>query len=189
MFEQLGAQSAFADAWMTIMIQCSGYNIESIDPPMRWDDHPSHRQDPIKTAFPLLYISNTADPVTPLTAGLKMTTKFVDAGFFEQKSEGHCTIAVKSKCTIEKIRAYFREGKVPGPPKLGEGADLLDGEWEKCQADEWPWHEYQATVQVASSEIEVAELVRLEAWGGIRDAFAQVDLWGTREFRRFDIAL
>ncbi|TGO27764.1 hypothetical protein BPAE_0037g00490 [Botrytis paeoniae] len=189
MFEDMEAQSIFADAWMSLMIQCSGYDIQSFDPPMRWDDHPAHRQKPIKTAFPLLYISNSADPVTPLSAGVKMATKFVDAGFFEQESEGHCTIAVKSRCTIEKVRAYFREGKVPDAPRLrGRGSDLLDGEWEKCPADEWPWHEYQPSARVAN-EVEAAELERLDAWGGIRDAFAQIDLWGAREFRRFDIAL
>ncbi|KAA8573083.1 hypothetical protein EYC84_003613 [Monilinia fructicola] len=190
MFEDLGAQSTFADAWMTIMIQCSGYDIESIDPPMRWDDHPAHRQEPIKTSFPLLYISNTADPVTPLAAGLKMTTKFADAGFFEQESEGHCSIAVKSRCTIAKIRAYFREGKVPGVPKLGtSGTNLLDGEWEKCPTDERPWHEYQPPDEEENSDAKAAELGRLEAWGGIRDAFAKIDVWGAREFSRFEIAL
>ncbi|KAF7907726.1 uncharacterized protein EAF01_005312 [Botrytis porri] len=189
MFEDMEAQSAFADAWMSLMIQCSGYDIQSIDPPMRWDDHPAHRQKPIKTAFPLLYISNSADPVTPLFAGVKMATKFVDAGFFEQESEGHCTIAVKSRCTIEKVRAYFRDGKVPDAPRFrGKGSDLLEGEWEKCPADEWPWHEYQPSALV-TNEVEAAELERLDAWGGIRDAFAQIDLWGAREFRRFDIAL
>ncbi|ESZ96084.1 hypothetical protein SBOR_3561 [Sclerotinia borealis F-4128] len=190
MFEDLAAQSAFADAWMTVMIQCSGYNIKSIDSPMQWGDYPAHRQKPIKTAFPLLYISNSADPVTPLIAGLKMSAKFVDAGFFEQESEGHCTIAVKSRCTIEKVRAYFREGKVPDPPRLGgKGTNLLDGEWEKCPADERPWHEYQPTAQVANDDMEAAELGRMEAWGGIRDAFAQIDHWGARELRRFEFAL
>lgn len=169
------------------MIQCSGYNIESVDPPMRWDDHPAHRQKPIKTAFPLLYISNSADPVTPLLSGVKMATKFVDAGFFEQESKGHCTIAVKSRCTIEKIRAYFREGKVPSAPRLGENRTaLLDGEWEKCPADEHPFHEYRPA-QVG--EIEAAELGRIEAWGGIRDAFTQIDFWGAKEFRKFDMVL
>ncbi|KAF7862938.1 uncharacterized protein EAF02_010487 [Botrytis sinoallii] len=120
---------------------------------------------------------NSADPVTPLFAGVKMATKFVDAGFFEQESKEHCTIAVKSRCTIEKVRAYFREGKVPDAPRLkGNGSDLLDGEWEKCPADEWPWHEYQPSARVAS-EVEAAELERLDAWGGIREAFAQIDLW------------
>ncbi|APA08232.1 hypothetical protein sscle_03g030020 [Sclerotinia sclerotiorum 1980 UF-70] len=189
MFKDLEAQSTFADAWMSLMIQCSGYNIESIDPPMQWDNHPSHRQKPIKTAFPLLYISNSADPVTPLIAGVKMATKFVDAGFFEQQSEGHCTIAAKSRCTIEKIRAYFREGKVPDPPKLkGKGTDFLDGDWEICPTNEWPWHEYQPSAQI-SNEIDAAEIGRIDAWGSIRDAFAQIDIWGARGSKKFEIVL
>ncbi|KAF5875581.1 putative alpha beta-hydrolase protein [Botrytis fragariae] len=147
MFEDMEAQSVFADAWMSLMIQCSGYDIQN--------------------------------PVTPLFAGVKMATKFVDAGFFEQESEGHCTIAVKSRCTIEKVRAYFREGKVPDAPRFrGEGSDLLDEEWEKCPADEWPWHEYQPSALVAN-EVEAAELERLDAWGGIRDAFTKL-IFGVR---------
>lgn len=60
---------------------------------MNWDDHPAHKSKPIKTSFPLLFLSNTLDPVTPLSAAIKMSQKFVDAGLVEQKAMGHCTIS------------------------------------------------------------------------------------------------
>ena len=102
---------------------------------MRWDDHPAKKPKPIKTAFPVLFISNRADPVTPLYAGVKMAEKFVDAGLIEQESEGHCSISAVSKCTINKVRAYFIAGLVPPPPvKGGNGRELVDGKWDRCEA-------------------------------------------------------
>ncbi|PQE16873.1 alpha beta-hydrolase protein [Rutstroemia sp. NJR-2017a BBW] len=189
MFGELAKVSSFADCWMSVLIQCSGYTIPSIDPPMRWDDHPAHRQKPIKTSFPLFYISNSADPVTPLIAGVKMASKFVDAGLVEQNSVGHCSLAARSICTIRKIRAYFREGKVPAAPVPGKGKNLLDGEWEKCEADEEPWHQWSGAERRANDDIEAAELERMTAWGGIQNAFERVDLWGQDRINRFDLGV
>ncbi|KAI9646805.1 hypothetical protein NHQ30_004804 [Ciborinia camelliae] len=111
------------------------------------------RSKPLGSAY------NSADPITPFIAGVKMATKFLDAGFFEQESEGRCTIAVKSRCTVDKIRAYFREGKVPFSPRLGErGTNLLGGEWEKCPADERPWHDYKPTAQLSNDDMAAGEM-------------------------------
>jgi hypothetical protein len=137
--------SDFADIWTTLMLGCDGWAIESTDPPMRWDDHPAHKPKPIKTSYPLLFISNTADPVTPLKAGVKMAHKFVDAGLIEQKTEGHCSLSAASGCTIQKIKDYLKEGKVPSPPEWGpEGREIEEGKWERCERDEWPWAAFDA---------------------------------------------
>jgi hypothetical protein len=128
--------SSWSDVWMTLMVGCDAFGIETKDPPMRWDDNPAHKLKPIKTSFPLLFLSNSADPVTPLRAGVKMAKKFVDAGLIEQKSEGHCSISAASNCTVAKVRAYFSEGKVPPPPiQGGKGRELKDGKWDRCEAD------------------------------------------------------
>ena len=139
-FESMSQMSGFADVWMSAMIGCDGWKVEPVDPPMRWDDHPARKPKPIKTSYPLLFVSNSYDPVCPLSAGVKMAQKFDRAGLLEQRSEGHCSIAAVSSCTIKKMRAYIRDGKVPSPPKLEKGAKLRDGEWERCDPDEWPWH-------------------------------------------------
>lgn len=162
---------------MTLMIGCEGWNIKAVDPPMRWDDHPAHKQKPIKTAFPLLFISNTADPVTPLFAGLKMAKKFVGAGLIEQHSEGHCSLAAASKCTITKIRNYFLEGKVPPPPV--EGKDLTDGNWEKCDADEWPFHPYSSGEYLAmGGERTKEDADMLTSVKKMQSALQEIELWG-----------
>jgi hypothetical protein len=106
---------------------------------MRWDDHPAHKPKPIKTANPLLFLSSSFDPVTPLRAAVKMAQKFEGAGLIEQQSLGHCTISAFSACTTLKLRAYINHGKVPPPPKLDKDQALRTGEWERCLADDKPF--------------------------------------------------
>lgn len=129
---------------------CDGWSIDTVDPPMRWGKHPAHHEKdkPINTSFPLLFLSNTYDPVTPLNAGVKMAGLFVDSGLVEQKSMGHCSISSVSLCTMAKARAYFREGKVPAHP--------VKGEWERCEADEWPFHPFQGVAM--DGEIKSEEM-------------------------------
>lgn len=147
---------------------------------MRWDDHPAHKQKPIKTSFPVLFISNTFDPVTPLWAGLHMAKKFVDAGLLEQKSMGHCSLAAVSRCTIGKVKAYFTKGEVPPPPKEGgKGKELEDGEWDRCEADEWPFHPYTGDPFIATSTVEAAkEVEAMNALKEMQEIFAEMKHWG-----------
>ena len=142
-FAAIANVSQFADVWMSLMIGCDAFDITPTDPPMRWDDHPAHRLKHINTSFPLLFLSNSRDPVTPLYAGVKMARKFVNAGLVEQRSEGHCSLAAVSRCTMERVRAYFEEGKVPAKPQWGpDGEKTEKGVWERCEADEWPWKSF-----------------------------------------------
>lgn len=185
----MAKESSWADVWMTIMLACNAWEIKAVDPPMRWDDHPSHKADPIKTSFPLLFISNTADPVTPLAAGVKMARKFVDAGLVEQHSEGHCSIAAVSKCTIGKIREYLREGKVPPHPvKGGKGRGLVDGKWQKCAADEWPFHPYDGGPIVAvqgEDGVRIAE--SMSAMKEVQSAFSKIQAYGQGQVLDLDL--
>jgi hypothetical protein len=182
MFQKMANGSSFADVWMTLMLGCEAWGIEANDPPMRWDDHPAHKQKPIKTSFPVLFISNTNDPVTPLYAGVKMAGKFVDAGLLEQKSMGHCSLAAASRCTSAKIKAYFTKGEVPSPPKKGpDGRELVDGKWEKCEADEWPFHPYDEGEWISARGKETAaEVETLNAVKEIQNAFRQLRFWGQK---------
>ncbi|KAI1414552.1 alpha/beta-hydrolase [Hypoxylon sp. FL1857] len=137
-FEEMASYSSFADVWMGVgfNLGCNGWDIESKDPPMRWDDHPIHKPEPIDTSFPVLFLSNHLDPVTPLHSALKMTRKFSGASIVEQKAEGHCTVSCISLCTISHIRAYLNKGVVPPAPRY-DSED--EGEWTTCECYERPW--------------------------------------------------
>jgi hypothetical protein len=170
---------------MTLMIGCDSWSIPATDPPMRWDDHPAHKPKPIKTSFPLLFLSNSQDPVTPLKAGVKMARKFVDAGLVEQHGAGHCSLAAASFCTLMKVRAYLMEGKVPAPPEWGpKGREIEDGKWDRCARDDWPWKNRMATWKAKEPlEKDASEEERvMRAWSYIRDMSAtHLKFWGLRD--------
>lgn len=82
-------------------------------------------------------MSNSRDPVTPLSAGLRQVRKFVDAGFIEQTSEGHCSISSVSFCTLSKIQGYFQNGVVPAKPVFDNPEDgTLKGHWTVCKLEQ-----------------------------------------------------
>lgn len=159
-FEKMAKISQFADVWLSLLMMCNHYNVPQIDPPLRWGKHPAHKEKPINTSFPVLYLSNTLDPVTPLSAALKMALKFQDAGLVEQKSMGHCTLSATSFCTTKKVREYFMEGKVPRAPVPGK--QDAAGDWERCEAIEKPFKPMSDTVLLAASseDLKIAEAVK-----------------------------
>jgi len=121
-------------------------------------------------------MSNTYDPVTPLYAGVQMAKKFVNA----EKSMGHCTLAATSLCTIAKIKAYLTKGEVPPPPKEGgKGRELEDGEWVRCEAEEWPFHWGTSEEFIAMNSVEITEeLEAVEAWKEMQRIFSEMKHWG-----------
>ncbi|KAJ6511565.1 TAP-like protein-domain-containing protein [Mycena vitilis] len=67
------------------------------------------------TSFPLLLISNTADPVAPRAGGLSTQADFPGSVLLTQNSTGHVSVSAPSLCTLGYIRAYFLNGKIPAP--------------------------------------------------------------------------
>ncbi|KAI5917558.1 TAP-like protein-domain-containing protein [Camillea tinctor] len=165
-FETVASYSSFADVWISIDVNvgCNGWEIETKDPPMRWDDNPAHKPTPIETGFPLLFLSNHLDPVTPLHAALKMTRKFSNSSIIEQGAEGHCTLSCSSLCTVNHIRAYLNDGIVPPAPKFDSG-DSDHGDWTTCECKGKPWAPAQ------SSEDE-QEMEALKAYRDVGSIFA-----------------
>lgn len=67
------------------------------------------------TNHPLLIIGNTHDTVTPLANAQRVSTLFPGSVVLQQDSEGHCSHANPSSCTVLHVRNYFQTGKLPRP--------------------------------------------------------------------------
>lgn len=169
-FEALASYSTYADIWMTLMMGCNGWEIESRDPPMRWDDHPAHKPGPIRTDFPILFMSNHFDPVTPLYAALKMVRKFENASIVEQLAEGHCAESCVSLCTHGHLRAYLNEGKLPPAPRF-DGPN--SGEWTQCECREKPWKSLSLTEDDVLEGFSAEDAETLRNLGDWRDEFVK----------------
>ncbi|KAL8339750.1 hypothetical protein RB601_006051 [Gaeumannomyces tritici] len=94
------------------------------------ESHPVHPDTfQVKTGFPVLFIANMADNVTPLVSARNNSRGFEGSVVLVQNSYGHTTLAAPSTCTAARIRAYFQQGSLPP-----HGAE--------CEADQQPFGEY-----------------------------------------------
>jgi hypothetical protein len=67
----------------------------------------------IETAYPLLILSMTYDPVCPLVAARTAAEAFVGSRIVEVEGYGHCSIAVPSICLAKHVRAVLYDGVLP----------------------------------------------------------------------------
>jgi hypothetical protein len=93
--------------WTHISMSCANWPLRAtwkFEKPKIAADH---------TAHPLLWLSNTRDPVTPLRNARKMAARFPGSIVFGQNADGHCTLAQASRCVAKGVREYFQTGKLP----------------------------------------------------------------------------
>ncbi|KAI0137448.1 TAP-like protein-domain-containing protein [Xylariales sp. AK1849] len=69
----------------------------------------------INTSFPILFIGNIADNVTPLRSARNNSKAFPGSVVLVQKSYGHCSLAAPSTCSAKVINEYFQKGALPEP--------------------------------------------------------------------------
>ncbi|KAF2232550.1 hypothetical protein EV356DRAFT_505069 [Viridothelium virens] len=62
---------------------------------------------------PMLFIGNTADPITPIYAARKMVARFSGARLLTNDMPGHSSEAVPNACTMAHGRAYMQTGTLP----------------------------------------------------------------------------
>ena len=71
---------------------------------------PKHR---VKTAHPVLVLSQERDPVTPLRSARVANEVFEGSRLVTVLGYGHCSIAVPSMCLAKHVRGFLYEGKLP----------------------------------------------------------------------------
>ncbi|KAL3426826.1 hypothetical protein PVAG01_00335, partial [Phlyctema vagabunda] len=83
-----------------------------------------------RTSYPILFIANTADNITPLGSAIHNSRSFRDSVVLTQKSYGHASTSTPSKCTAYYRLAYFQNGTLPADGTICEtdiepfGSDL-----------------------------------------------------------------
>ncbi|KAF8902292.1 TAP-like protein-domain-containing protein [Mucidula mucida] len=103
---ELSGISSFSDAMIWVRATCAGWKV--------------HREDrflgPVSgnTSFPLLFIGNTADPVTPLASANKTSAGFSGSAVLTLNAPGHTSFTASSTCVQSYIRDYFVNGTLPG---------------------------------------------------------------------------
>ncbi|KAF7333749.1 Abhydrolase-4 domain-containing protein [Mycena venus] len=104
-FRELCGTSPFCDIWGDLRMSCLG-----------WPEYLRNNftvSFKTNTSFPILFISNTADPVTPLVSAEKMSAGFDGSVLLLQDSPGHTSFAAASLCTFSHIASYFINGTLP----------------------------------------------------------------------------
>ncbi|KAG9188660.1 hypothetical protein G6011_07365 [Alternaria panax] len=95
----------FGSFWSMGLMSCAAWKIKAsykFEGP--WGGNTSH---------PILLISNTADPVTPLRSGRYMHSLFPDSSLLISDHAGHCSISTPNMCTLSRVNAYFQTGELP----------------------------------------------------------------------------
>jgi hypothetical protein len=132
--------SLFAPYWAEITMYCSGWKTRPA-----WNfSIPDISSN--KTANPLLFVSNTRDPVTPLMNARTMMSRFTGSGLLVQDADGHCSASAPGTCAAERIRRYFQTGELPEEGLL-------------CRPDKMPFEEGAVGEGPAGGDIELHEAV------------------------------
>ncbi|KAI1099023.1 TAP-like protein-domain-containing protein [Jackrogersella minutella] len=69
----------------------------------------------VNTSYPVLFVGNTYDPVTPLVSARNMSSGFEGSVVLTHNGHGHLSLTQPSNCTNGFIRDYFLEGTLPKP--------------------------------------------------------------------------
>ncbi|KAH8588965.1 TAP-like protein-domain-containing protein [Bisporella sp. PMI_857] len=65
------------------------------------------------TKNPILFVSNTVDPATPLVNSQRWSPRFEGSRVLTIEAVGHMSLAAKNTCANEKIGKFFQTGELP----------------------------------------------------------------------------
>ena len=129
--DRIKAQSPiFASRWAPVRLPCVFYNIRA-----KW-----RYTGPFgaSTSHPILFASQSLDPVTPIRNAYAASKLFPGSAVIESLGMGHATLAMPSTCTAKTIRRYFQTGDLP---ETGT----------KCEVDMGPFAEFWTKDRVMST--------------------------------------
>ncbi|KAK0670995.1 Alpha/Beta hydrolase protein [Cercophora samala] len=117
-------------------LSCTGRTVRP-----KWEFSPVW--EGIRTSFPVLFVNNHADNVTPLVSARNNSRAFVGSRVLVQEGYGHTSLAAGSRCTAGWVRRYFQLGEMPG-------------EEEGCKSDRRLFDEEEEMGNEEEDELAVA---------------------------------
>ncbi|KAL0934997.1 uncharacterized protein CTRU02_209588 [Colletotrichum truncatum] len=101
LIKQLEDQSVIGEIWATVALSCTGWSISSNDV----------FEGPYggNTSYPLLFVSNTFDPTTPIENAIANAPKFRNSRRLTIDGLGHNSFTTDNLCGFEAIRSYFQD--------------------------------------------------------------------------------
>jgi pimeloyl-ACP methyl ester carboxylesterase len=169
---------ASAAIWATHRMRCASWKIKA--------SYKFHGPFGGNTSNPILFVSNTADPVTPLRSARLMHSLFPGSGLLVSDQAGHCSSSAPNLCTLAHIKAYYQTGALsppntlcippPGPFSLNSTdpkSPFYDPEIGKMTAE-------MAPSNIVCYTAEQAALSR--AGHGIARGIAEQDFFGVGRF-------
>ncbi|TDZ74174.1 Tripeptidyl aminopeptidase [Colletotrichum trifolii] len=114
---QLQGQSVIGETWIKTTLGCAGWGIQSDDlfeGPYGGD-----------TEHPVLFVSNTFDPTTPIENAVANAPKFKNARRLTIEALGHGGSATSNQCAFATVQRYFQ--------------DKLCGREHYCPLEAGPW--------------------------------------------------
>ncbi|CAI6280273.1 unnamed protein product [Periconia digitata] len=101
--------------WAMLRMECASWPIKPLYRFGGTDKSDSKFGAANGTSHPILWVSSTADPVTPLASARLMQARFPGSGLLIQDSAGHCSFGSvePSPCTIARVQKYFQSGELP----------------------------------------------------------------------------
>lgn len=132
----VGESQYLGGAWASaVAVNCRSLNIRA--PESQVFTGPPSADN---TSNPVLFVSNTLDPVTPLRAAEKMTKLFGGSGLLVQNAVGHTSESAVSNCTFRYLRQYLLDASLPP-------------EGTVCEADEVPFITTNITSAVRDTQV------------------------------------
>ncbi|KAJ6622149.1 TAP-like protein-domain-containing protein [Mycena sp. CBHHK59/15] len=113
--EQLVSANPLGGAiWLRKMMRCRHW-ARIRPPPERYEGKWKMGEDLKPPVHPILFVSNTYDPVSPLSSGRRMVEVFgkENSRLMQNDAYGHCSVSQPSTCIEKAIREYMINGTLP----------------------------------------------------------------------------